>query len=177
MVVDGKPVNLGIWDMSYLKMLKLSVNPFPGADVFILCFSLTKRETRLSLLHNCSFTDFFSHYHASYLCTLKYETVEHVSSVWYPKCRRDVPSAPIILVGTIDPYRCLKDDENENEETIPLEEIQAKAKEIGAYEYIECDIRPRTGVEQVFFSAARAGLRLPPKRLDTQTANRGCSLQ
>lgn len=177
MVVDGKPVNLGIWDMSYLKMLKLSVNPFPGADVFILCFSLTKRETRLSLLHNCSFTDFFSHYHASYLWTLKYETVEHVSSVWYPKCRRDVPSAPIILVGTIDPYRCLKDDENENEETIPLEEIQAKAKKIGAYEYFKCDLRSWSDAQQVFSSAINAVLRVPSSSYDDQAVKHGCFLQ
>lgn len=134
-----------------------------------------------------SFTDISSLYHAPCLCTLKYETVERLSSVWYPKCHSDAPDAPIILVGTTNPDLSKTDDENENAETIPLEEIQAKAKEIGAHEYIKCDLRSRSDTEQVFSHAVRAAREALPSTCDQQcetteashkrTVNRGCSLQ
>ncbi|XP_021640949.1 rac-like GTP-binding protein ARAC9 isoform X2 [Hevea brasiliensis] len=71
-VVDGKTVNLGLWDTAgqedYNRLRPLS---YRGADVFILAFSLISRPS-----------------------------YENISKKWVPELRHYAPSVPIILVGT-----------------------------------------------------------------------------
>ncbi len=105
-MVDGKPINLGLWDTAgqedYDRLRPLSypqtvggdtINlvgvhhesrgcPFAFQDVFLICFSL---------VNPASF--------------------ENVRAKWYPEVRHHCPNVPIILVGT-------KLDLREDKETI-----------------------------------------------------------
>ncbi|XP_062054268.1 ras-related C3 botulinum toxin substrate 1-like [Lepus europaeus] len=70
-MVDGKPVNLGLWDTAgqedYDRLRPLSC---PQTDVFLICFSL----------ESCIF--------------------ENVLVKWCPKVRHHCPNTPIFLLGT-----------------------------------------------------------------------------
>lgn len=71
-MVDGKPVNLGLWDTAgqedYDRLRPLS---YPQTDVFLVCFSLISRAS-----------------------------FDNVIVKWYPEINANCQNAPIILVGT-----------------------------------------------------------------------------
>jgi len=71
-VVDGTPVNLGLWDTAgqeeYERVRPLS---YPMTDVFLVCFAVTSPES-----------------------------FENISSKWIPEIKQHVPTAPLVLVGT-----------------------------------------------------------------------------
>ena len=129
-MVDGKPYNLGLWDTAgqedYDRLRPLS---YPQTDVFLICFSL---------INPASF--------------------ENVTAKWYPEISHHCPKIPIVLVGT-------KTDLREDSETLdklkqrqkcgPITSSQgiSKAKEIGAYVYLECSALTQKGLKQVFDGA------------------------
>uniref|UniRef100_A0A2K5JQR3 Rac family small GTPase 2 n=1 Tax=Colobus angolensis palliatus TaxID=336983 RepID=A0A2K5JQR3_COLAP len=70
--VDGKPVNLGLWDTAaqedYDRSCPLSYPQTDDADVFLICFSLVSPAS-----------------------------FENVRAKWYPEVRHHRPNTPIIL--------------------------------------------------------------------------------
>ena len=148
-MVDGKPVNLGLWDTAgqedYDRLRPLS---YPQTDVFLMCFSIISPSS-----------------------------FENVSAKWYPEVHHHCPNAPIILVGTKLDLRDDPETINRLREKglAPISEIQGqqKAKEIGAVKYMECSALTQKGLKAVFDEAIRVVI-APPKK--QKKSNKGCTL-
>uniref|UniRef100_A0A2S2NNV6 Ras-related protein Rac1 n=1 Tax=Schizaphis graminum TaxID=13262 RepID=A0A2S2NNV6_SCHGA len=133
-MVDGKPINLGLWDTAgqedYDRLRPLS---YPQTDVFLICFSL---------VNPASF--------------------ENVRAKWYPEVRHHCPSTPIILVGTKLDLREDKETIDKLKEkkltAITYPQGLSMAKEIGAVKYLECSALTQKGLKIVFDEAIRAVL-------------------
>uniref|UniRef100_A0A2K6JRP8 Rac family small GTPase 1 n=2 Tax=Rhinopithecus bieti TaxID=61621 RepID=A0A2K6JRP8_RHIBE len=113
--VDGKPVNLGLWDTAaqedYDRSCPLSYPQTDDADVFLICFSLVSPAS-----------------------------FENVCAKWYPEVWHHCPNTPIILVGIKLELRDDKDTiEKLKKKLTPITYLQgpAIAKEIGAVKYLE----------------------------------------
>ncbi|XP_063125945.1 ras-related C3 botulinum toxin substrate 3 isoform X1 [Rattus norvegicus] len=108
-MVDGKPVNLGLWDTAgqedYDRLRPLS---YPQTDVFLICFSLVSPAS-----------------------------FENVRAKWYPEVRHHCPHTPILLVGTKLDLRDDKDtiERLRDKKLAPITYPQglAMAREIGEF--------------------------------------------
>ncbi|XP_798253.3 ras-related C3 botulinum toxin substrate 1 [Strongylocentrotus purpuratus] len=137
-MVDGKPVNLGLWDTAgqedYDRLRPLS---YPQTDVFLICFSVVSP--------------------VSY---------ENVRAKWAPEVRHHCPSTPIILVGTKLDLRDDPDTINKlkerNQYPIRYQQGIQMHKEINAVKYLECSALTQKGLKMVFEEAIRVFL-YPPK--------------
>ncbi|XP_045867741.1 ras-related C3 botulinum toxin substrate 1-like [Meles meles] len=137
-MVDGKPVNLGLWDTAgqedYDRLHPLS---YPQIDVFLICFSLVSPAS-----------------------------FENVQAKWYPEVRHHCPNTPIILVGTKLDLRDGKDtiEKLKEKKLTPITYPQglAMAKEFGAIKYLECSALTQRGLKTVFDEAIRGVLCPPP---------------
>ncbi|XP_077389294.1 ras-related C3 botulinum toxin substrate 1b isoform X2 [Festucalex cinctus] len=117
-MVDGKPVNLGLWDTAgqedYDRLRPLS---YPQTDVFLICFSLVSPAS-----------------------------FENVRAKWYPEVRHHCPNTPIILVGTKLDLRDDKDtiEKLKEKKLAPITYPQglAMAKEIGMFRQVPGVLRP-----------------------------------
>ncbi|KAM6297404.1 ras-related C3 botulinum toxin substrate 3 isoform 1-T1 [Aegotheles albertisi] len=159
-MVDGKPVNLGLWDTAgqedYDRLRPLSypqtvsavlgltyvsfymADPHVSAqDVFLICFSLVSPAS-----------------------------FENVRAKWYPEVRHHCPNTPIILVGTKLDLRDDKDtiERLRDKKLAPITYPQglAMAREIGSVKYLECSALTQRGLKTVFDEAIRAVLCPPP---------------
>lgn len=133
-MVDGKPVKLGLWDTAGLEDYdRLRPLSYPQTDVFLICFSVVNPSS-----------------------------YENVRSKWYPEVRHHCPDRPIILVGTKldlrDDKRILKKLREYKLAPITYRQGLAMAKEIGAVKYIECSALTLKGLKNVFDEAIRAFL-------------------
>ena len=85
---------------------------------------------------------------------------------------------PIILVGLKTDLRAdprIKDDLKQwNADFIRREEAEAMRERIGAFCYLECSAKERSGVEHVFEMAARVAFADPNAKLAAKARN--CSL-
>lgn len=134
LVVDGKAVNLGLWDTAgqedYDRLRPLS---YPQTDVFLICFSVVSSSS-----------------------------FDNVSTKWVPEVRHHCPSTPIILVGTKIDLRSDKETieklSQKHKAPITEEEAKAKANEVGAVKYLECSAATQQGLVEVFHEAVRAVL-------------------
>uniref|UniRef100_A0A8D0EUU4 small monomeric GTPase n=1 Tax=Strix occidentalis caurina TaxID=311401 RepID=A0A8D0EUU4_STROC len=138
-MVDGKPVNLGLWDTAgqedYDRLRPLS---YPQTDVFLICFSLVSPAS-----------------------------FENVRAKWYPEVRHHCPNTPIILVGTKLDLRDDKDtiEKLKEKKLTPITYPQglAMAKEIGMTATgLLSSTAPTRGLKTVFDEAIRAVLCPPP---------------
>ncbi|XP_046949881.1 ras-related C3 botulinum toxin substrate 3 [Lynx rufus] len=137
-MVDGKPVNLGLWDTAgqedYDRLRPLS---YPQTDVFLICFSLVSPAS-----------------------------FENVRAKWYPEVRHHCPHTPILLVGTKLDLRDDKDtiERLRDKKLAPITYPQglAMAREIGSVKYLECSALTQRGLKTVFDEAIRAVLCPPP---------------
>lgn len=146
-VVDNVPVSLGLWDTAgqedYDRLRPLS---YPQSDVFVLCFSVTSRNS-----------------------------FENVTIKWVPEIRHYCPEKPIVLCGnerktthsnsiTVNNSRFFFEGtkvdlrvDNDNprhfdDEHFPFisrDEGQRLAKKIHAKKYVECSALTRKGLEDV----------------------------
>ncbi|KAM5150151.1 ras-related C3 botulinum toxin substrate 3 isoform 1-T1 [Callospermophilus lateralis] len=122
-MVDGKPVNLGLWDTAgqedYDRLRPLS---YPQTDVFLICFSLVSPAS-----------------------------FENVRAKWYPEVRHHCPHTPILLVGTKLDLRDDKDtiERLRDKKLAPITYPQglAMAREIG--EWVQHG--PRWEIKGVFW--------------------------
>ena len=149
-MVDGKPVNLGLWDTAgqedYDRLRPLS---YPQTDVFLLAFSIISPSS-----------------------------FENVSAKWYPEINHHCPSTPIILVGTKLDLREDQDTigrlREKNMTPITFEQGQSKAKQINALKYLECSALTQKGLKNVFDEAIRAVI--SPQKQTQKKKKGGCSL-
>jgi len=130
-IVDGKPVNLGLWDTAgseeYDTLRPLS---YPGTDVFLICFSLFNRES-----------------------------FQNVQKKWVVEINENTPGIPIILVGTKLDLRnkpeAVQSLKEHNEHPVTKEEGEELAKSIGARKYLECSALSQDGLSSVFEAAVK----------------------
>jgi small GTP-binding protein len=133
LVVDGKAVNLGLWDTAgqedYDRLRPLS---YPQTDVFLICFSIVGPPS-----------------------------FENVTTKWYPEVQHHCPTTPIILVGTkldlrTDPETLERLESKHKGGPITEEQGKQKAAEINAVKYLECSAATQQGLVEVFHEAVRA---------------------
>jgi len=133
-MVDGKPVNLGLWDTAgqedYDRLRPLS---YPQTDVFLICFSIISPHS-----------------------------FDNVKSKWWPEIQHHAPGVPLILVGTKADLRndeaTVSQLASKGLRVITQEEAQQRMKEIGAVNYLECSALTQEGLKTVFDEAIRAAL-------------------
>jgi len=136
-MVDGKPVNLGLWDTAgqedYDRLRPLS---YPQTDVFLICFSI---------ISPASF--------------------DNVKSKWYPEIQHHAPGVPIILVGTKSDLRndssTLSQLRNKGLNIINVDQAKAMAAHINAVKHLECSALTQEGLKAVFDESIRAALNKP----------------
>jgi len=140
-MVDGKPVNLGLWDTAgqedYDRLRPLS---YPQTDVFLICFSIISPHS-----------------------------FDNVKSKWFPEIQHHAPNVPIILVGTKSDLRgdqaTLSQLRSKGLNVITPEQAEQRRVEIGAKKYLECSALTQEGLKNVFDEAIRAALEKPkPKK-------------
>jgi Ras-related C3 botulinum toxin substrate 1 len=124
-MVDGKPVNLGLWDTAgqedYDRLRPLS---YPQTDVFLLCFSVTSMSS-----------------------------FDNIKTKWYPEIQQHAPGVRCLLVGTKCDLRndpALKNALAEKGmRFVTKEQAEARAKELNAVKYIECSALTQEGSRNI----------------------------
>jgi len=133
-MVDGKVVNLGLWDTAgqeeYDRLRPLS---YPQTDIFLICYSVVLPPS-----------------------------YENVRLKWSPEISHHCPDVPKILVATKTDLRedstVLSKLSERGWSPIPPEKGEALAKEIGAECYLECSALTQRGLKQLFDTAIRTVL-------------------
>jgi len=140
LVVDGFPVNLGLWDTAgqedYDRLRPLS---YPQTDVFLLCFSVVSPVS-----------------------------FDNVTTKWVPEIRHHCPETPIILVGTKIDLRDDPGTNRQlsAQGLAPIAKSQGQklAQKAKAIRYIECSALTQQNLRQVFDEAVRAVLKPQPMK-------------
>lgn len=144
-MVDGKPVNLGLWDTAgqedYDRLRPLS---YPQTDVFLIAFSIISPHS-----------------------------FDNVKSKWWPEIQHHAPGVPLLLVGTKSDLRndqsMISQLQAKGLHVITEQEAVSRQREIGAVKYLECSALTQDGLKNVFDEAIRASLNKPKK-----AAKKGC---
>src|SRR5271154_4966877 len=112
-LVDGKPVNLGLWDTAgqedYDRLRPLS---YPQTDVFLVCFSVVSPPS-----------------------------FENVKEKWFPEIRHHCPNVPCIVGTQMDlrEDKATLDKLAKNKQRpISTKEGEQLAQSLNAVAYIEC---------------------------------------
>jgi len=146
-MVDGKPVNLGLWDTAgqedYDRLRPLS---YPQTDVFLICYSIISPSS-----------------------------FDNVKSKCYPEIQHHAPGVPIILVGTKADLRNDQGTMNmlsgKGLHMVTLDEAAQRARDIGAVKSLICSALTQEGLKTVFDEAIRAAMnKSAPKK------KQGCTI-
>ena len=130
-MVDGKPISLGLWDTAgqedYDRLRPLS---YPQTDVFLICFSIVSPPS-----------------------------FDNVKAKWYPEIEHHAPNVPIILVGTKldlrEDRKALDDLKQKRMEPVSYEQALATSRDIKAQKYLECSALTQRNLKSVFDEAIR----------------------
>eukprot|EP01100_Stratorugosa_tubuloviscum_P005689 TRINITY_DN252_c1_g3_i12.p1 TRINITY_DN252_c1_g3~~TRINITY_DN252_c1_g3_i12.p1 ORF type:complete len:197 (-),score=112.22 TRINITY_DN252_c1_g3_i12:234-824(-) len=149
-MVDGKPVNLGLWDTAgqedYDRLRPLS---YPQTDVFLAGFSVVSPAS-----------------------------FENVKSKWVPEIRHHCPTTPIILVGTKIDLRDDKDTlsrlAEKKQAPISIDQGNQLAKEVNAVKFMECSALTQRGLKDVFDEAIRTVIMPKKGGGDKKKGGGGC---
>mmetsp|Transcript_37415 Transcript_37415/g.79733 ORF Transcript_37415/g.79733 Transcript_37415/m.79733 type:complete len:193 (-) Transcript_37415:182-760(-) len=133
-MVDGKPVNLGLWDTAgqedYDRLRPLS---YPQTDVFLICYSIISPSS-----------------------------FDNVKSKWYPEIQHHAPGIPILLVGTKSDLRndsgTISQLQAKGMSVVQADAAGQMAASIGAVKHLECSALTQEGLKNVFDEAIRAAL-------------------
>eukprot|EP00457_Paulinella_chromatophora_P006519 gb/GEZN01006537.1/.p1 GENE.gb/GEZN01006537.1/~~gb/GEZN01006537.1/.p1 ORF type:complete len:204 (+),score=20.19 gb/GEZN01006537.1/:664-1275(+) len=134
-MVDGKPVNVGLWDTAgqedYDRLRPLS---YPQSDVFVVLFDVTSPNS-----------------------------LKNVQTRWVPEINHYCPGVPLVLVGTKADLRNDKSFTQRMTQQgikfVTVEEGEKMAKEMGpTVPYIECSALTQQGMKDAFDSAIRVAL-------------------
>jgi Ras-related C3 botulinum toxin substrate 1 len=139
-MVDGKPVNLGLWDTAgqedYDRLRPLS---YPQTDVFLIAFSIISPHS-----------------------------FDNVKSKWYPEIQHHAPGVPILLVGTKADLRSdaqmAAQLQNKGLSMVTQAQAQELMTQIQAKGYMECSALTQEGLKAVFDEAIRAALSKPAEK-------------
>jgi Ras-related C3 botulinum toxin substrate 1 len=137
-MVDGKPINLGLWDTAgqedYDRLRPLS---YPQTDVFLICFSLVSPpsfenvRTKVRSALDCD-------HHGQTAIGPRLTPV--LCTQWFPEICHHAPNIPIILVGTKLDLREDRDTIEKLRERrmspIAYQQAAALAREISAVRYM-----------------------------------------
>jgi Ras-related C3 botulinum toxin substrate 1 len=150
-MVDGKPVNLGLWDTAgqedYDRLRPLS---YPQTDVFLVCFSVISPSS-----------------------------YENVKSKWFPEISHHAPGVPFLLVGTKIDLR--DDDEQvarlREKGLEPISETRGiqMANQLGSQKYLECSALTQKGLKNVFDEAIRSVLTSKAQK-STKKGGNACAI-
>ncbi|XP_042639142.1 transforming protein RhoA-like [Orycteropus afer afer] len=132
--VGGKQVELALWDTAgqedYDLLTPLS---YPDIDVILICLSIDSPDS-----------------------------LENILEKWTPEVKHFCPNVPIILVGN---KKDLRNNEHTRwelakmkQEPVKPEEGRDMANRIGAFGYMECSVKIKDGMREVFEMAPRAAL-------------------
>ncbi|XP_041819117.1 ras-related C3 botulinum toxin substrate 3b isoform X1 [Chelmon rostratus] len=180
-MVDGKPVNLGLWDTAgqedYDRLRPLSYpqtvfRPRPPSHTHTHTHTHAHTHTQTHTHTRRSFSQLAVSLVLSQdvflICfsLVSPASFENVRAKWYPEVRHHCPNTPIILVGTKLDLRDDKDtiERLRDKKLSPITYPQglAMAREIGAVKYLECSALTQRGLKTVFDEAIRAVLCPPP---------------
>eukprot|EP00457_Paulinella_chromatophora_P007705 gb/GEZN01007729.1/.p1 GENE.gb/GEZN01007729.1/~~gb/GEZN01007729.1/.p1 ORF type:complete len:192 (-),score=25.96 gb/GEZN01007729.1/:692-1267(-) len=146
-MVDGKPVNLGLWDTAgqedYDRLRPLS---YPQTDVFLIAFSIISPSS-----------------------------YENVKTKWYPEIQHHAPGVPLLLVGTksdlANDAQTIAKLQQGGKEIISMEKTNAMMRDINAVKCMHCSALTQENLKQVFDEAIRAAMVTPKK-----TKKQGCTI-
>uniref|UniRef100_A0A6B2LKG0 Uncharacterized protein n=1 Tax=Arcella intermedia TaxID=1963864 RepID=A0A6B2LKG0_9EUKA len=135
MLVDGRAINLGLWDTAgqedYDRLRPLS---YPQTDVFLVMFSVASPAT-----------------------------LENVEAKWIPEVRHYCPEAPVVLVGTkVDLREDVEVIGRLAERTltpISYEAALGLSRELKVERYMEISAMRQIGLKALFDEAVRLVLK------------------
>ena len=133
-MVDGKPISLGLWDTAGQEDFdRLRPLSYPQTDVFLICFSVISKASK-----------------------------DNVKAKWHPEINNHCPGTPVVLVGTKadlrDDPQTQKQLSEKNMKMVSADGAEQLRADINAVTYVECSALTQDGLKNVFDEAIRAAL-------------------
>ncbi len=140
MIVDGKNLNLGLWDSAGREgSERLRPLMYPQTDIFLVCFSIASSSSYCNVIET-----------------------------YVPEIKHHCPSTPFFVVGLKTDLRSdaetIKLVEGKGSKILTPEDGDELAKRVGANQYIECSAKLDEGLKLLFDEAIRCAISTPKKK-------------